>query len=337
MSFEIETLDKEKNIDLITIYDERSKVQFTNFGMRIVDWKIDDRSVILGPTESDDLIEYYEQNPYFFGATVARYGGRIEDGQFVLNGESYQLEQNDGVHNLHGGSNGLHTQVFDYDIVNEDDVVRIVYHVELKHSDDHFPGDINMTVTHQYDLANLKWTITYEATSTEDTLLNPMNHVYFNLNETNASIENHQLHHNVQLYPLKDNQIVESLNTENINVEIGKDSITFKDIFESGLQQINRFNGIDHPVKLEDGTFKVSNDELELEMTTDQNEVIIFTLNDVDWNDRKDSINVHSGFTLETQSLPNDINLLNESAPSILRKGDDTFNSVTSYQINYKK
>ncbi|WP_337020686.1 hypothetical protein [Mammaliicoccus sciuri] len=336
MSFEIETLDKEKNIDLITIYDERSKVQFTNFGMRIVDWKIDDRSVILGPTESDDLIEYYEQNPYFFGATVARYGGRIEDGQFVLNGESYQLEQNDGVHNLHGGSNGLHTQVFNYDIVNEDDIVRIVYHAELKHSVDHFPGDIDMTVTHQYDLTNLKWTVTYEATSTEDTLLNPMNHVYFNLNETNASIENHQLHHNVQLYPLKDNQIVESLDTENINVEIGKESITFKELFESGLQQINQFNGIDHPVKLEDGTFKVSNDELELEMTTDQNEVVIFTLNDVDWNDRKDSINVHSGFTLETQSLPNDINLLNESAPSILRKGD-TFNSVTSYQINYKK
>ena len=336
MSFEIETLDKEKNIDLITIYDERSKVQFTNFGMRIVDWKIDDRSVILGPTESDDLIEYYEQNPYFFGATVARYGGRIEDGQFVLNGESYQLEQNDGVHNLHGGSNGLHTQVFDYDIVNEDDIVRIVYHVELKYSVDHFPGDINMTVTHQYDLTNLKWTIIYEATSTEDTLLNPMNHVYFNLNETNASIENHQLHHNVRLYPLKDNQIVESLDTENINVEIGKDSITFKDIFESGLQQIKQFNGIDHPVKLEDGTFKVSNDKLELEMTTNQNEVVIFTLNDVNWNDLKDSIHVHSGFTLETQSLPNDINLLNESAPSILRNGD-TFNSVTSYQINYKK
>lgn len=336
MSFEIETLDKEKNIDLITIYDERSKVQFTNFGMRIVDWKIDSRSFILGPTESDDLIEYYEQNPYFFGATVARYGGRIENGQFVLNGESYQIEQNDGVHNLHGGSNGLHTQVFDYDIVNEDDIVRIVYHVELKHSVDHFPGDIDMTVTHHYDLTNLKWSIIYEATSTEDTLLNPMNHVYFNLNETNASIENHQLHHNVQLYPLKDNQIVESLDTENINVEIGKDSITFKDIFESGLQQIKQFNGIDHPVKLEDGTFKVSNDKLELEMTTNQNEVVIFTLNDVNWNDRKDSIHVHSGFTLETQSLPNDINLLNESAPSILRNGD-TFNSVTSYQINYKK
>ncbi|CAG7914728.1 hypothetical protein [Mammaliicoccus sciuri] len=336
MSFEIETLDKEKNIDLITIYDERSKVQFTNFGMRIVDWKIDGRSFILGPTESDDLIEYYEQNPYFFGATVARYGGRIENGQFVLNGESYQIEQNDGVHNLHGGSNGLHTQVFDYDIVNEDDIVRIVYHVELKHSVDHFPGDIDMTVTHHYDLTNLKWSIIYEATSTEDTLLNPMNHVYFNLNETNASIENHQLHHNVQLYPLKDNQIVESLDTENINVEIGKDSITFKDIFESGLQQIKQFNGIDHPVKLEDGTFKVSNDKLELEMTTNQNEVVIFTLNDVNWNDRKDSIHVHSGFTLETQSLPNDINLLNESAPSILRNGD-TFNSVTSYQINYKK
>lgn len=336
MSFEIETLDKEKNIDLITIYDERSKVQFTNFGMRIVDWKIDGRSFILGPTESDDLIEYYEQNPYFFGATVARYGGRIENGQFVLNGESYQIEQNDGVHNLNGGSNGLHTQVFDYDIVNEDDIVRIVYHVELKHSVDHFPGDIDMTVTHHYDLTNLKWSIIYEATSTEDTLLNPMNHVYFNLNETNASIENHQLHHNVQLYPLKDNQIVESLDTENNNVEIGKDSITFKDIFESGLQQIKQFNGIDHPVKLEDGTFKVSNDKLELEMTTNQNEVVIFTLNDVNWNDRKDSIHVHSGFTLETQSLPNDINLLNESAPSILRNGD-TFNSVTSYQINYKK
>ena len=335
MAFNIEILDDANNIDLITIYDGNSEIKFTNFGMRIVDWKVDGRSIVLGPNENDDLVQYYEENPYFFGATIGRYGGRIENGTFELNGQNYKLEQNDAKHNLHGGSNGLHSRVFDYEIINEDKIVTVIYTADMKSEDDYFPGNIQIRVTHRYDLIQMMWSIHYEATSTEDTLFNPMNHVYFNLNKTNQTIENHRIHNEIEFYPLKENQIVKSLDTVNINEEIGKEILTFRDVFESGLSQIKQFNGIDHPVKLGDESFTVSNDELEIEMKTDQDHVVIFTLNDVDWNDHDHTIQEHGGFTLETQSIPDDIHLLGDSAPSILRNGK-TFSSETSYQIKTK-
>ena len=57
----------------------------------------------------DDLIvgcakpeDYYEENPYF-GATIGRYGNRIEGAKFTLNGQEYHIEQNEKGNTLHGG------------------------------------------------------------------------------------------------------------------------------------------------------------------------------------------------------------------------------------------
>ncbi|WP_323703285.1 hypothetical protein [Mammaliicoccus sp. Dog046] len=333
MAFNIEVLDENKNIDLITIYDDQSEIKFTNFGMRIVDWKVNGQSVILGPTKQDDIIKYYEENPYFFGATVGRYGGRIDGAIFDLNGESYQLEQNDGKHNLHGGSHGLHTHICDYDIVNEETAVSVIYSVELKSSIDHFPGDMDIKITHRYDLIEKEWHIEYEATSTEDTLFNPMNHVYFNLNKEKNTIDNHTIQNDIKMYRLNDDQIVESKETDDINEILTKESLTFKDIFESDLPQINQYNGLDHPIDLKKQPFKVSYETLEVEMNTDHDYVVLFTLNDVDWNDQEQSIVEHAGFTLEAQSIPDDIHLLEDQAPSILKKGQ-TYQSKTSYKLN---
>ena len=47
-------------------------------------------------------------------------------------------------------------------------------------------------VIHTYDVEH-RWTIEYEATSNEDTLFNPTNHVYFNLNRDNNVIDNHSI------------------------------------------------------------------------------------------------------------------------------------------------
>src|SRR5699024_10803394 len=79
----------------------------------------------------------------------------------------YELEQNDSEHNLHGGSKGLHTEICDYEIINEDEAVTIIYNAELLSKNDHFPGDIQIKVFHRYDLSKMEWTINYEATSTE--------------------------------------------------------------------------------------------------------------------------------------------------------------------------
>src|SRR5699024_10242722 len=112
-----------------------------------------------------------------------------------------------------------------------------------------------------------------------------------------------------------------------------KKYLAFKDIFESGMDQIKKYNGIDHTIKINDDTFTVTNGEMEVSMTTDNDVVVLCTLNEVDWNDSKNSIVKKGGFILEAQSNPDDIHLYSEKASSILKKGK-TYKSETSYKEN---
>src|SRR4051794_29795956 len=50
----------------------------------------------------DDL-NGYQQGKSFFGALIGRYGNRIGNAQFKLDGNTYKLAANDGPNTLHGG------------------------------------------------------------------------------------------------------------------------------------------------------------------------------------------------------------------------------------------
>lgn len=156
-------------IDLIKIDNEETKIVFTNFGARIVSWKYDDNNIVLGNVVEAD--EFYEENPFHFGATIGRYGGRIANATFELDGKTYQLDANNGEHNIHGGPNGIGTRFFEYEIHEQVGQVKVVFTTTIKSIDDHFPGDIELEVIHTYDVDH-KWTIEYKATSTEKTLFN---------------------------------------------------------------------------------------------------------------------------------------------------------------------
>ena len=80
------------------------EISITNYGGRIVTVKLPDRNgqfadVALG---FDDLDGYLRKNPYF-GAIIGRYANRIANGEFKLNGKTYQLARNNGDNSLHGG------------------------------------------------------------------------------------------------------------------------------------------------------------------------------------------------------------------------------------------
>lgn len=87
----------------------------TNYGGRVLELFTPDRS---GKFEDinlgfDNLDDYMERGGGYFGAPIGRYGNRIANAQFTLDGETYDLEANNGPNNLHGSPGGYHAVVWD--------------------------------------------------------------------------------------------------------------------------------------------------------------------------------------------------------------------------------
>ncbi len=156
----------------------------TNYGGRVVSLMVPDRNgkmtdVVLGLDSLSDYVRY-DQN---FGALIGRYGNRIANGSFTIDGKVYQLPQNNGKHCLHGGPEGFDTMVWDSKQLNDSTL-----ELTLNDTDGHmgFPGNIAVKVIYSLTADNAL-DISYEATTDKPTVLNLTNHSYFNLSGNPAN------------------------------------------------------------------------------------------------------------------------------------------------------
>ncbi|XP_068623124.1 galactose mutarotase-like [Battus philenor] len=127
----------------------------------------------------DDLQGYVERNNYNFGTTVGRCANRIRDASFQIDGVTYQLAKNDRVNpqnHLHGGVVGF-AKVNWKTTVNGKKVI-CSYH--SKDGEEGYPGDLVTNVV--YDVTDDgAINIEYTAVTTKKTVVNLLNHSYFNL------------------------------------------------------------------------------------------------------------------------------------------------------------
>src|SRR5262245_27898228 len=88
-------------------------VTIITFGGIVTSLRVPDRSGKLGNIVLgfDNLADYEKSSPYF-GAIIGRYGNRIANGRFNLDGKEYTLALNDGPNALHGGMKGFDKQVW---------------------------------------------------------------------------------------------------------------------------------------------------------------------------------------------------------------------------------
>lgn len=130
---------------------------------------------------------YLTDSPYF-GATAGRFANRIRDGHLELDGQSYQLDTNDGGrHTLHGGVEGLGGHLWEIDTAAED-------HVTLKAvlPDGHmgFPGTLTCAVTFAL-LDGGTLDIQMRAETDKTTLCSLAHHSYFVLDDADTVSEHH--------------------------------------------------------------------------------------------------------------------------------------------------
>ncbi|MDR2679843.1 MAG: galactose mutarotase [Tannerella sp.] len=150
----------------------------TNYGGRLVSLMVPDRNGVL----KDVVLGYGSIAGYLasdgnYGALIGRYGNRIKNGEFTLDGVTYQLPKNNNGHSLHGGPKGFHTQIWDAEQI-DGQTLKLTY--LSKDGEAGFPGNLNVTVTYKLTDDNAI-DIQYEATTDKPTIVNLTNHSYFNL------------------------------------------------------------------------------------------------------------------------------------------------------------
>ncbi|MEE1358137.1 MAG: aldose epimerase family protein [Clostridia bacterium] len=143
-----------------------------------------------------DTLEGILTDTTYQGALIGRYGNRIKNAQFTLNGVTYTLYANNHENHLHGGKEGFNRKVWE---VKSYDDTKIVLAYTSADGEEGYPGKLNVTVT--YTLYADAIRIDYDAVSDRDTYCNLTNHAYFNLDGVGAGqITDHTLKINATTY-----------------------------------------------------------------------------------------------------------------------------------------
>lgn len=190
------TLPDGREVTLFTLTNRHGlRARVTDYGAILVAMETPDRHGTLADlTHGFDSLAGWLANGPYFGATIGRFGNRIRDGKFALDGKPYALVTNNapgGIPcHLHGGSLGF-DKVLWTATPKGDQSVELVY--LSKDGEEGYPGNLSVKVTYTLtDDDELIWQAT--ATSDAPTLVNLVHHTYWNLSgDPTTTVLDHQL------------------------------------------------------------------------------------------------------------------------------------------------
>ncbi|MBO0343295.1 galactose mutarotase [Muricauda lutimaris] len=324
------------------------EVDVITYGGIITRWTAPDKNgvyedVVLG---FDNLEQYLESNPYF-GALIGRYGNRIANGKFSLDGKSYDLATNDGDNHLHGGEKGFDKVVWNAVAKNTEDGAAVELSYTSKDGEEGYPGKLDVKVTYTLTDDN-ELDIQYKAVTDKPTIVNLTQHSYFNLSGMfTKKILDHKLYLNADTFLPVDGGLIPTgemrpvagtpfdfKNLKLIGQEIGTDN-----------QQLNLGKGYDHCWVLNEGeedfrlaaTVHHPKTGRFMEVYTNEPGMQFYSGNFLDGTlpaKKGGTYAQRSGFCLETQHFPDSPN--QSGFPSVRLNPGETYSSRTLYKLSTK-
>lgn len=176
------TLDDGSEVTLVTLANGNGvEIDVISYGGIITRLVVPDAvgqpdDIVLG---LDSLDDYVASSPYF-GAIIGRYGNRIANGRFELDGREYQLAVNDGDNHLHGGDVGFDKLNWDMASFTTDNSAGVSLTATSPDGDQGYPGTLEVTVTYELNDDN-ELDLRFSATTDRPTIANLTHHSYFNL------------------------------------------------------------------------------------------------------------------------------------------------------------
>ena len=189
------TSSEGRSVDLYTLTNSSgAEMKVMSLGGVVYSLRVPDRNgkmedVILGFEEARG----YENNKPYFNGLIGRFGNRIADGRFVLDGREYRLATNNGPNHLHGGTKGFETKIWDVTPIQKKNAVGLELRYQSADNEEGYPGKLSVQVTYLWTDSN-EWKIEYQAQTDRTTIVNLTQHAYFNLSGDGArDILGHEL------------------------------------------------------------------------------------------------------------------------------------------------
>lgn len=342
-SKDFERLIDGKQVQLFSLSNSNGlQTYITNYGGKVVSLLVPDRNgkladVVLG---FNDLDGYLNANEPYFGALIGRYGNRIANGKFTLDGVEYTLATNNGENHLHGGKKGFNAVVWDAQQIDEQ-TLELTY--LSKDGEEGYPGNLDVKVIYQLSNEN-ELSITYEAKTDKATPVNLTHHSFFNLaGEGNGTINDHLLWIDADRYtPVNEGLIPtgELITVANTPFDFRSSTAIGKRVNEENAQ-LKFGAGYDHNFVLNkgEGIRKVAEVKEPLfgrimEVWTDEPGLQFYGGNFLDGSDlgkQGKPYTLRTAFCLETQHFPDSPN--RPDFPNTILKSGETYRTTCVYKF----
>lgn len=169
------------------------QVSIINYGGTITRLMVPDKTGSMGDvvTGFESLEGFLQKGVPYFGALIGRYGNRIANAKFTLDGKEYSLSPNNNGNTLHGGNKGYDKVYWNIEKQAGDSSLKLSY--LSKDGEEGYPGNLTIEVIYTLTAGNaLK--IDYTATTDKATPVNLTSHAYFNLSAgRDSTILSHDL------------------------------------------------------------------------------------------------------------------------------------------------
>lgn len=316
---------------MYTIKNEYISVDICDLGARINSLKVFGTDIVLG---FDSIAEYLKSG-CFAGATIGRCANRIKAGKFSIGDKEYSLNLNEGKNHLHGGTEGFDKKFFE---VVEAESDKLVLKYESPDGEENYPGNLKLIATFTLDKSSLN--IEYNAVSDKDTVWNPTNHAYFNLNgEGEESCINNLLQINGDFYTPTDGELIPT----GAVTFVGDTPFDFRAAkpinYDFGNEALCATNGYDHNYILNgrDAAYAIGEKSgIKMEVSTDLPCLQFYSGGALKTCRGKTRVYGHwSGFCLEPQYCPNAVNMNGFDKP--LLKAGESKSHYIRYDFHHEK
>jgi len=316
----------------------QTEVLITNYGAIIMAYKIQVpdapvNDIVLGFDNVHDYLnaDYLKTYP-FMGAAIGRYANRIKNASFKIDDREYHVSKNWGDDQLHGGFDGFDKKA--WDVVSFDEDCNIL---NLKYSsptgEEGFPGNLEVHICFELnDEDDLIYE--YSATCDEATIVNLAHHSYFNLNNGEGTIGDHE----IKIYSDKILEQDENLSTTGNFIGVAGTKYDFTEFHQISERM---GDGYDQSFVIDKKNDQLSiaaevhsqKSGLKLQVMTTEPVVHFYTAQGLPKLKGKNNIEYGpwSGFCLETQKHPNAINV--PKFPNTILRPGEKYHQKNVYKV----